>query len=153
MTNTNHRSKASGQGLVIIIILLAVIGAGAWWLVNNKQTMDRDARVFGKEAVQRLAVTHDQPFLAERLGPQGKLDYPPSRQAELMAKFRELGTPAQPIQIEEAVFWQSHFFEPKGQFIAHLNYPGNQAVLELGISHPVGRWQLDEVKLSYSKPR
>ena len=149
----NRRSSASGEGLVVIIIVLALIGGIAWYLYSHKAAMDKDARGFGKEAVERLAVNHDAAFFADRLGPQAKLDFPPSQQQFLMSKFQELGVPEQPIQIDENITWESHFFEPKGYFIAHLNYPARPATLEVTTSHPVSRWQLDGVKLSYGTSR
>ena len=144
------RSNISGQGLVIVIIVVALIGFGAWYLYSNKRAMENDARAFGKEAVERLAVNHDANFFSERIGPQARYDYPPSQQQYIMSKFQELGVPVQPIAIEGTVAFESHFFQPKGYFLAHLNYPARPATLEVDISHPASRWQLDSVKLNYS---
>ena len=141
----DRRSNTSGQGLVILIILLAIIAGGAWWLFNNKQTMDREARAFGREMIQRLTVNHDAAFFANHLSPQAKVDNPPSKQQYIISKLQELGVPAQPIQIDENITWESYFFEPRGYFTAHLNYPAQGATLQLATSHPVSRWQLDNI--------
>jgi len=138
-----HRSNASGQGLVIVIILLAIFGCAAWWLFKNKKTMDHDARAFGHEFIQRLTVNHDAAFLADHLSPQARVDNPQSEQGFIMQRMQELGVPAQPIRIDENVTWESHFFEPKGFFTAHLNYPTQNATLQISVSHPVGKWQVD----------
>jgi uncharacterized protein HemX len=45
-TKIGYRSNRSGQGLVIVIIVLALIGGAVWWLFSNKQTMDKQARAF-----------------------------------------------------------------------------------------------------------
>ena len=58
----NPRSKPSGQILVIVIIVLALIGAGFWWLFSNKEAMAKEGRAFGRDAVQRIAVQHDLNF-------------------------------------------------------------------------------------------
>jgi hypothetical protein len=150
---TNCRSNTSGTGLVILIILLALIGGVAWWLFDNKKTMDREARAFARELVQRLAVNHDAAFFAEHLSPQAKLEFPPSRQQFVLSKLQEMGAPAQPIQIEETVTFESYFFQPRGFFVAHLNYPGQMAVMEFGVSHPVSRWQIDSFDLKWERPR
>ena len=147
------RSNASGQGLVVVIILLAIIAGGAWWLFNNKQTMDREARAFGREMIQRLAVNHDAAFFASHLSPQAKLDNPPSQQQYIMSKFQELGVPAQPIQIDENITWESHFFEPRGFFTAHLVYATQTATLQLAVSQPVSKWQLDNITMAWNQPR
>jgi hypothetical protein len=147
------RNNNSGQGLVVLIILLAIIGCGVWWLFNTKKNSDRAARAFGREMINRLAINHDPAFFANNLGPQAKLDYPPSQQGYIMAKFTELGVPAQPISIEESVVFESHFFEPKGYFTGHLNYPGRSASLQIAISHPVSKWQLDNLTMTFDQAR
>jgi hypothetical protein len=141
----SSQTKLSGQGLVIVFILLAVIGAGLWYLYSNKSTTDREARIFAREAVKRLVVDHDLKYLSEHLGPQAKLDNPPSQQQYMIQRFTQFGVPTQPIQIDENVTWESYFFEPRGYFTAHLNYPAQGATLQIATSHPVSRWQLDNI--------
>jgi hypothetical protein len=141
----SSRNKLSGQGLVVVIILLAVIGAGLWYLYSNKTTTDREARVFAREAIKRLVVDHDIKYLGDHLGPQAKMDNPPSQQQYMIQRFTQFGVPEQPIKIDESVTWESYFFEPRGYFTAHLNYPGQGATLQIATSHPVSRWQLDNI--------
>lgn len=151
--NGRYRSNVAGQGLVVVIIFLALIGGGAWWLFSHKQAMDREGRAFGKTMIQQLAVNHDKSFFTNNLSPQARLDYPPSQQDYIVSKFTELGVPAQPIKIDETMTWESHFFEPKGYFTAHLNYPGQGATVQIAISHPVGKWQLDNLTLGWDSAR
>jgi hypothetical protein len=146
-----NRCKTSGEGLVIIIILLVLIGGGVWWLFAQKKTWDKEARAFGREMIQRMTVNHDLAFFADHLSPQSKLDFPPTEQQLLMNQLTQYGVPAQPIKIDESITWQSHFFEPTGSFIAHLNYPAGPATLEIEINHPVGKWQL--INISFTPPK
>jgi hypothetical protein len=148
---TNCRFKTSGQGLVILIIVLILVGGGLWYLYSHKQQMDKEARAFGRQMIERLAVNHDLAFFSSHLSPQARLDMPPSQQQFLIQQMTELGVPAQPMKIDENITWESHFFEPHGFFTAELNYPAGQAKLELAIDHPVSRWQV--VNLTFSKPR
>lgn len=141
----SSQTKLSGQGLVVVFILLAVIGGGLWYLYSNKATTDREARAFAREAVKRLVVDHDLKYLSDHLGPQAKMDNPPSQQQYMIQRFTQFGVPAQPIQIDENVTWESYFFEPRGYFTAHLNYPAQGATLQLATSHPVSRWQIDNI--------
>jgi hypothetical protein len=152
-TKIDCRSNTSGQGLVVLLIVLALIGGGTWWLFSQKQVADKEARVFGREAIERLVVHHDKAFLTNNLSPQARLDNPPSQQEYIISKFTELGVPVQPIQIDEHVTWESHFFAPKGYFTARLNYPSGAATLEIAISHPVGKWQLDNFTFTAQRPR
>ena len=148
----SSRSKLSGQGLVIVIILLAVIGAGLWYLYSNKATTDREARAFAREAIKRITVDHDLKYFSDHLGPQAKLDNPPSAQQMLIQRFTQMGVPTQPIEIEENITWESYFFEPRGYFTAHLNYPAQPFMLQMATSHPVSRWQIDNVTFAPQTP-
>jgi hypothetical protein len=141
----SSQTKLSGQGLVIVFILLAVIGAGLWYLYSNKATTDREARDFARDAVKKLTVDHDRQYIETHLGPQAKLDLPPSQRDYMIQRFAQFGVPAQPIQIDENITWESYFFEPRGYFTAHLNYPAQGATLQLATSHPVSRWQIDNI--------
>jgi hypothetical protein len=147
----NDRYKTSGEGLVVVIILLVLIGGGVWWLFAHKKAMDKEARAFGHEMIQRMTVQHDLAFFTDHLSPQAKLDYPPSDQQLLMSQLTQLGVPAQPIKIEESVTWESHFFEPSAFFTAHLNYPAGPGELQIAINHTVSKWQL--LNVTFTPPK
>jgi hypothetical protein len=140
--------KQSGQGLVLVVIILAIIGGGLWYLYSNKATTDREARAFGRETIKRLTVDHDRQYLETHLGPQAKLDLPPSQRDYMIQRFAQFGVPQQPMQIEEDVTFESYFFEPRAIFTAHLNYPAQPGLLQLAISHPVSKWQIDNITFS-----
>jgi len=138
--------KLSGEGfLPIVIVVVLLIGGGLWYLYSNKAATDREAREFARDAVKRLTVDHDRRLLDERLSPQAKLDMPPSQRDYLIQRLTQFGVPQQPIQMDENITFQSYFFEPSGIFTAQLNYPGQGAMLQMATSHPVSRWQIDNV--------
>ena len=149
----NSRFAVAGDGLVVVIIFLALIGGGIWWLYAHKSAMDKEGRLFAKTAVEALTIRHDPAFFAANLGPQARLENPPSVQVEKISQFTQMGVPAQPINIDEKMVWESQFFEPRGYFTAHLNYPARSATLQIAISHPVGKWQLDNVSFEPQKER
>jgi hypothetical protein len=153
MKKLNCRSKTSGQGIMVVIILLAVIGVGLWYLYSLKASTDHDARVFGHDVIKRLAVDHDRAMLDQLLGPQAKLDNPPSQRDYIIQRFTQLGVPAQPIQIEDNVTFESYFFEPHAFFAAHLNYAAQGGLLQVAVSHPVSRWQIDNITFNMEPPR
>ena len=142
------RSKLSGEGLVIVIIVLAIIGAILWYLYSTKAATDRDARAFGRETIKRLTVDHDRQYVDAYLSPQAKLDLAPSMRDYLIQRFAQFGVPQQPIQIDEIITFESYFFQPRGIFTARLNYPGQGATLQLATSHPETRWQIDNITFS-----
>src|ERR1051326_3400863 len=142
--------KLSGEGfLPIVIVLVLLLGGGLWYLTSNKNATDREAREFARDAIKRLTVDHDRRLLDDRLSPQAKLDMPPSQRDYFIQRLTQFGVPQQPIQTEENISfegpWIFKFFEPNGIFTAHLNYPGQGAMLQMATSHPVSRWQIDNV--------
>jgi hypothetical protein len=154
MLKMNCRSNRSGEGgLAVVIILVLILGAGAWWLFSTKSTAEKEGRQFVDEAVQHLAVQHDLGFLESRLSPNAKMELTPPLQKNLMATLTQMGVPAQPIAVDGKIQFESQFFQPHGLFTAKLNYPGRPGTLEVEVSHPVGRWQLDAVRFALTSAR
>jgi hypothetical protein len=141
----NHRSKSSGQVVVLLIIVLGLIGAGYWWLFSTKQEMAKGGKEFANEAAQKIVVQQDLNFFASHLGPQARMNFPASAQQEFMNEIVQMGAPVGPINLQGQIEFQSQFFEPHGSFHVRINYPARYADFDLTISHPVGRWQIDEI--------
>src|SRR5262249_28033736 len=55
------------------------------------------------------------------------------------------GAPVGPINPQGKIEFESQFFEPHGSFHARINYPAEYAEINFTISHPVGRWQIDDI--------
>ena len=131
--------------MVVLIIVLALLG-GAWWYLNsNKESAAKEGTSFAKDAVQKIAVQHDINFFNSRLGPQARMNFPASAQQEFMNEIVRLGAPARPVDVQGKIEFNSQFFEPHGSFHARIYYPARYADMDLTISHPVGRWQIDEI--------
>jgi hypothetical protein len=153
MKSTKHSAaRESGQIFGVLIVLVLVIGVGFWWLFNYRNTMRNEGRAFGREVIQRLVMNHDANFLANSLGPQAKLDLPPMAQQDMMQKLQQLGAPVGGLDVQGDVIFQSQFFEPHGNFTALLNYPAGAMRMDIAISHPVSRWQIDTIGLSSAAP-
>ena len=141
----SSKRKSSGQVVVLLIIVLALLG-GAWWYLNsNKQSAAKEGTVFAKDAIQKIAVQHDINFFNSRLGPQARMNFPASAQQEFMNEIVRLGAPVRPVDVQGKIEFNSQFFEPHGSFHARIYYPARYADMDLTISHPVGRWQIDEI--------
>ncbi|MEP6602804.1 MAG: hypothetical protein ABJB69_02535 [Spartobacteria bacterium] len=154
MKTRKSNCRSYGEGLVVVIIVLAVIGGGTWYMFSHRKAMDREARTFAHRMIDDLAVKHDVTFFANNLSPQAKRDYPPSQQQLIIAEFTKMGAPRQPINIEEQVSFESHyFFDVRGYFTAHLFYPMGAATMQIAVSHPVGKWQLDNLTFIPERPR
>ena len=140
----NSSSKSSGQVIVILIIVLALVGIGFWYLSSNKQEMAREGKQFARDAVQRIVVQRDINFFNSHLSPQARMNFPQSAQQDFFAEIAKLGAPAGAIDVKGDIEFNSQFFEPHGNFQARINYPARYADINLLISHPVGRWQIDD---------
>ena len=129
-----------------MIIVLALLGGAWWWLNSSKENAAKEGTAFAKEAVQKIAVQHDGNFFISRLSPQMRMAFAaPTAQQEFMNEIVKLGAPVRPVDVQGKIEFQSQFFEPHGSFHARIYYPARYADMDLTISHPVGRWQIDQI--------
>jgi hypothetical protein len=143
---SSSKQKSSGQVVVLLIIVLALLGGAWWWLNSSKQSSAKEGRDFANEAFQKIAVQHDINFFNSRLSPQARMNFPASTQQEFMNEILKLGAPVRPVDVQGKIEFNSQFFEPHGSFNARIYYPARYADMDLTISHPVGRWQIDEIR-------
>jgi hypothetical protein len=141
----NPRFKSSGQVVAVLVIVLLLLGVGYWYLYSNKESMAKEGRAFGKETVQRIVVQRDINFFNAHLSPQARMNFPPSTQQEFMNEIVKLGQPVGAVDVQGDITFQSQFFEPSGSFRARINYPASGADFTVTISHPVGRWKIDDI--------
>src|SRR5437762_10610995 len=141
----SSKQKSSGQVVVLLIIVVALLGGAWWWLYSNKENAAKEGTGFAKEAFQKIAVQHDANFFNSRLSPQARMNFPASAQQEFMNEIVKLGAPVRPVDVQGKIEFNSQFFEPHGSFHARIYYPARYADIDLTISHPVGRWQIDEI--------
>lgn len=142
----SSKRKSSGQVVVLLIIVLALLGGAWWWLNSNKENSAKEGRDFANEAIQKIAVQHDGNFFISRLSPQMRMAYAaPTAQQEFMNEIVKLGAPVRPVDVQGKIEFTSQFFEPHGSFHARIYYPARYADIDLTISHPVGRWQIDQI--------
>src|SRR5215472_187051 len=141
----SSKRKSSGQVVVLLIIVLALLGGAWWWLNSNKQSSAKEGRDFANEAIQKIAIQRDINFFNARLSPQARMNFPASAQQEFMNEIVKLGTAVRPADVQGKIEFTSQFFEPHGSFHSRIYYPARYADLDLTISHPVGRWQIDEI--------
>jgi hypothetical protein len=149
----NSQRNSSGQVVVLLIIVLALLGVAYWWLSSTKQAMATEGKQFANELVQKIVVQRDLNFFVSRLSPQARMNFAaPTAQQEFMNEITRHGAPVGPINLEGKIEFQSQFFEPHGSFHARINYPAEYAEINFTISHPVGRWQIDDIAFMPQQP-
>src|SRR5262245_29418986 len=141
----SSKRKSSGQVVVLLIIVLVLLG-GAWWYLNSQKAASaKEGTDFAGQAIQKIAVQHDINFFNSRLSPQARMNFPASAQTEFMNEIVKLGAPVRPVDVQGKIEFNSQFFEPHGSFHSRIYYPARYADMDVTISHPVGRWQIDEI--------
>jgi hypothetical protein len=143
-------SPASGQVLVLALILLAMAGGGFWYLLRSKQINEAAARAFAEEAAARIIVQEDGRFLDGALSMEAKVKYPPSWRDRLITQIRGLGPRDPKIELYGEVNFTSGFFDPRGIFRVKINYAENPAFLDLVVSHPRALWQIDVINFTWT---
>ncbi|MDQ6808101.1 MAG: hypothetical protein M3Z64_01540 [Verrucomicrobiota bacterium] len=149
MKAARHR-RTSGEGIVFVLIVLAIIGGGIWWLAQAKEQTEKEAKDFATEVATRLAVNYDAKFFSLHVAPSAQATYPPSYRDRAIEHFRQLGAPTQPPKVTGKVEFKSYFFEARGSFRVELDYPSAPAYMDLVVSHPKALWQIDGFNLTWT---
>jgi hypothetical protein len=145
------RIKGEG-GVALLVIVLLLLSGIVWWLYSSRQDAEKNARTFATEVTKHVAISYDEKFLHVHLSPEAQITYLKSWRDRLLDRLRELGLPAQPIDVQGDVAFTSYFFDPKGTFRAQLNYPTTSAQLDLAISRGMTVWQVDTINLTWNPP-
>lgn len=145
------RRSESGQVVVLLLVLIAVL-AGGWWFMNrNRDMREREAHAFARDIATRLVIQGDTRFLDFNLTQKAQVMYPPSWRMRFFDWIRQQGPPPAQFQMTKSeVFFQNHFFEPTGHFIAQFDYPPGPAYLEMNISHPGALWVIDSLNWTWT---
>jgi len=138
------------MGLWIIVLLL--VGGALWFLFSSRKDGEKNARTFANEVAQKIAVNYDEKYLHVHLSPGAQATYLQSWRDRLIARLREFGPLAKPIETKGDVYFSSYFFEPRGNFKSELTYAGTTATLETTISRGMTVWQIDEINLIWNPP-
>jgi hypothetical protein len=145
------RIKGEG-GIALLVIVLLLVGGALWWLYSSRRDSEKNARIFATEVAKRMAINYDEKFLHIHLSPAAQTQYLRAARDRWLDRLRELGVPAQPIDVQGDVAFSSYFFDPHAIFLARLKYPTTNAQLELGVSRGMAVWHVDSVNLTWDPP-
>jgi hypothetical protein len=149
----SSRLKQSGQGLVVVFILVAIL-VGIWWYLHaTKTSTEKDAIQYGHDVINRLVIKHDRSPLDNDLAPQAKMEMPPSQRDYLIQRLAQFGAPNQPIPIDDNISFDPIMgglisTNPHGIFTAHLNYPAQAVTLQLAISQGTTKWLIENITIT-----
>ena len=142
-----------GEGGIGFLVIVGVLVLGiVWWLYSSRQDAVKKSRAFAAEVVTHVAVNYDEKYLHVHLSPEAQVNYLQSWRERFIARLRELGVPAQPIEVTGNVAFTSQFFDPRGTFRAELKYPTTSAYVDLEVSRGMTVWQVDKIDLTWTPP-
>src|SRR5687767_3944359 len=128
----NIQRKGEG-GLPLLIILLALLGGGVWFLYSSRAEAQKKARQFAEQIVQSMAVNYDVKFLNGHMTPQAQVNYIPSWRDRMVQHLKSFGPLTKPIETKGDLTFNSVFFDPHGMYQSELTYANMTAKLNLGI--------------------
>ena len=153
--NEGPRSRARdrAEGLVLVIVILAVLGGIAWYLYSSRRNSEKEGWAYAREVAEHIALQRDARFIDINLSSQGQLEIPPSFRERILAKLGELGVPDKRINLTGKVTFTSYFFEPHGSFRAEVGFPNGRTYLDMAVSPSHGPWQIDALNLTWNPER
>jgi hypothetical protein len=147
----NFHRKGEG-GLAIVIILLALLAGGVWFLYSSRNDAERQMREFAAQVVRSMAVDYDVRFLNAHLTPQAQINYIPSFRDRTVGFLKGFGPMSKPIETKGDVHFNNVFFDPQGTFQTVLTYPTMTATINLTIVRAMNNWQVDQLDLLWTPP-
>src|SRR4051794_34493745 len=102
-----HSVDSSGSIVFFVIILIAVLAGGAYFLFDMRKDREAEARAFAREIVQRVAVQKDQKYLHSIVAGERRAEFTLGREEGFIETFKRLGTPQPGWDIAGNVVFQN----------------------------------------------
>ncbi|MDQ2918299.1 MAG: hypothetical protein M3R10_00240 [Verrucomicrobiota bacterium] len=147
---SEQRRGEGGSVIILILVVLAALGAGWYFLRNSRVQREKEGRAFADQLAQHIVLQQDLRFLERAYSPEARLHYPPSFSMRLADNIRAPGQPNPQYKMKGQVTFTDQFFDASGDFIAEFAYPTGPAFLEVQVSHPGALWQVDAVNWTWT---
>jgi len=150
MKRRGARVREKAEGLVLVIIILAILGGAVWYLYSSRRNSEKEAWNYAREVAEHIVLERDTRYVDINLSSKGQVEIPPSFRERIFAKIAQLGAPDKNIKMTGRVSFNAYFFEPRGSFRAEINFPGTPAYLDMAVSPSRGPWQIDALNLTWN---
>jgi hypothetical protein len=150
MKRRGTRVREKAEGLVLVLVILAILGGAAWYLYSSRRNSEKEAWNYAREVAEHIALKCDARYVDLNLSSKGQVEIPPSFRERVFKKIAELGPPDQNIKMTGRVTFNTYFFEPRGSFRAEINFPGTPGYLDMAVSPSRGPWQIDALNLTWN---
>jgi hypothetical protein len=152
MKRARNSERRGEGGLPLLIIVLALLAAGLWFLYSSRAEAQKKGRQFAEQVVQTMAVNYDVRFLNTHMSPQAQANYIPSWRDRMVGFLKGFGPMTKPIATKGDLTFTSVFFDPHGRYESELTYANQTAKMTLGISRGMNAWQVEEIELTWPPP-
>ena len=150
--NRLPQSGECGQALVFIIIVIAVIAGGLFFLNSMRKDAKVEGERFAKQVIERCAFQHDLKFLHSSVASERRLAVPPAMDDQFIFYLTKLGVPDRNYTLTGQVEFDSYFVSPHGTFKTILTYPDQHATVFVSIARPSGIWLVTDFGVTYERP-
>src|SRR3989441_3889444 len=133
-TNRPPRSGQRGQALVFLIIVIAVIAGGLFFLSSMRKDAKAEGERFARQVIEHCAFQHDVKFLHSNVASDRRLAVPPAMDDQFIFYLTKLGVPDRNYTLTGQLEFNSYFVSPHGSYQAILTYPDQHATVSVGIS-------------------
>src|SRR5207244_6449578 len=113
-TNLPPRSGQRGQALVFLIIVIAVIAGGLFFLNSMRKDAKVEGERFAKQVIERCAFQHDVKFLHSSVASDRRLAVPPAMDDQFIFYLTKLGVPDRNYTLTGQVEFDGYFVSPHG---------------------------------------
>jgi hypothetical protein len=151
-TSRVPRSAERGQVLVFLIILIAVIGGGLFFLSSMRKDAKAEGERFARQVIERCAFQHDVKFLHASVASDRRLAVPPAMDDQFIFFLTKLGVPDRNYNLTGQLDFDHYFGSPHGTYQAILTYPDQHATVSLTVARPSGIWLVTDFGVTYERP-
>jgi hypothetical protein len=150
--NRLARSAQGGQALVFLIIVIAVIAGGLFFLMSMRKDAKAEGERFARQVIERCAFQHDVKFLHASVASDRRLAVPPAMDEQFIYYLTKLGVPDRNYNLTGQLEFDHYFGSPHGSYQAILTYPEQHATVSLTIARPSGIWLVTDFGVTYERP-
>jgi hypothetical protein len=146
------RSAQGGQALVFVIVLIAVIGGGLFFLNSMRNDAKAEGERFIRQVIESCAFQHDVKFLHASVASDRRLAVPPAMDDQFIYFLTKLGVPDRNYNLTGQLDFDHYFGSPHGTYKAILTYPDQHATISVTIARPSGIWLVTDFGVTYERP-
>src|SRR5438067_13433661 len=122
--STNRRPPRSGQrgqALVFLIIVIAVIAGGLFFLSSMRKDAKAEGERFARQVIERCAFQHDVKFLHASVASDRRLAVPPAMDDQFIYFLTKLGVPDRNYNLTGQLDFDHYFGSPQDRKSTRLN--------------------------------